>query len=89
MDKKGLVLISLDEIQRCIGQLVGVVVALFCRQFFIVSITKRIVIGTHPSRDLLIETVGLRVHAHMRFAVVCGGVTIVLEGLGQSDFLGW
>ena len=82
MDKEGLVLISLNEIQSRIGQLISIVVTFFCRQLVIVSTPKRVVIGTHPSCNFLIETIGLRVHAHVRFTVVRGGVTMPLEGLG-------
>ena len=82
MHEEGLVLVALNEIQRRVGQFVRVVVAFFCRELLIVSTAKRIVIGTHPPRDLLVETISLRIHPQVCLTVVRGGVAMALECLG-------
>ena len=81
------VLVTLDEIQRRIGQFVGVVVTFFRQELRIVSTPKRIVIGTDPPGDLLVETIGLRVHPQVGFTIVRGGVAMALEGFGQGHLL--
>ena len=55
VNKERLVFVSFNEINGRIRQLICVVIALFCRQRFVVLTAEGMIIGSDPSRDRFIN----------------------------------
>ena len=85
MDKKRTVLVTLDEVEGGISELVRVVVSLLGRKGFGVLIGEGIVVGAHPTGNGFVKTVGRGVLAQMCFTVVRRGISVFLQSFGEGD----
>ena len=87
MHKEWFVSISLDEINRCVSQLVRVIITRLGGQRFFIGRRERMIIGADPTCNGFVKSVGFGIFTEVSLPVVCGGVAMLMQCLCQSLFL--